>query len=422
MSKIGTVRGMNDLPPKQVKIWIYAESIIRKVFDSYGYEEIRFPLIESTELFVRSNESADIVTKEMYSFEDKGGDSISLRPEGTAGCVRAAIDNDLLRIDNPRLWYNGPMFRYERPQKGRSRQFHQSSVEAFGIPSIDIDAEIILLSARLWKELEIDQAIYLEINNIGDEEVRKKYVESLIAFIEPIKDKLDEDSLKKFIKNPLRILDSKSKDIQDLLKDAPKINDFLDDSSKKEFQHLQEILKASKIDFRVNSSLVRGLDYYNKTVFEWKTDTLGSQNTVCGGGRYDKLIEDLGGKPCPAVGFSIGMERLIAIIQSITPELDNEDAYLDAYFICLGEDSKFQALMYSERIRDKFPNFYIKINMGQDGPKSQFKKADRSGAKYALILGEKELEEGKITVKDLIERTEQITIEFEELLEILKTK
>ena len=262
MSKIATLRGMNDLTPEEVRVWNIAEEIIKRVFTSYGYEEIRFPIVEKTELFTRSNESADIVTKEMYTFEDKGGDSISLRPEGTAGCVRAAIDNDLIRIDSPRLWYQGPMFRYERPQKGRSRQFYQSSAEVFGIRSPEIDAELIILSSRIWKELGIEKNLSLEINNLGDEKTRKSYAKSLQDYFKSYEEELDPDLRKKINENPLRVLDSKSDSIKNLLNDAPKISDFISENSQSDFNDLIFLLKEAGIKFSINQKLVRGLDYY----------------------------------------------------------------------------------------------------------------------------------------------------------------
>lgn len=406
MSKIKPVRGMNDLPPDEVKAWVYAEKKIKKVFSAYGYQEIRFPIIERTDLFVRSNEAADIVTKQMYSFEDKGGESISLRPEGTAGCVRAAIDNDLLRTDNPKLWYSGPMFRYERPQKGRSRQFIQFSAEVFGIRSAEIDAELILLTARLWKELGLEKSIRLEINNIGDNEARKSYVKSLRSYFKTHQSDLDDDSVRKLKDNPLRILDSKSPAIKKILTGAPEIEEFISQDSKDEFSKLTTMLDNNGIDFLINSKLVRGLDYYNQTVFEWKSDVLGSQDTVCGGGRYDNLVEELGGRPCPAIGFSIGMERLILSLKSTSFEESNI-RNIDFYFICLAENSIEKAIMYSESIRDKFPSATIKINMGMESAGSQFKKADKSGASFALILGEEELETNTLSLKDLRSKSKQ---------------
>ena len=414
MSKITTLRGMNDLAPDEVRVWNSAEETIKKVFLSYGYEEIRFPIVEKTELFTRSNESADIVTKEMYTFEDKGGDSISLRPEGTAGCVRAAIDNDLIRVDSPRLWYQGPMFRYERPQKGRSRQFQQSSAEVFGIRSAEIDAELIILSARIWKELGVEENINLEINNLGDEKTRKSYAISLQEYFKSYRNDLDDDSKRKLDENPLRILDSKSEFIQGLLNDAPKISEFISQDSKNEFNELCDLLKVADVKFSINQKLVRGLDYYNQTVYEWKTDLLGAQNTVCGGGRYDDLVEELGGKPCPATGFSIGMERLILLIQAGTG-LNLDNTKLDLFFVCLSKEGIQKAIMYSESLREKVTNLNIRINMGLESAGSQFKKADKSGAKSALILGDDELKNNTISIKDLRTKSDQETFSYEDL-------
>ena len=414
MSKITTLRGMNDLPPKEVRVWDSAEETIKKVFLSYGYEEIRFPIIEKSELFTRSNESADIVTKEMYSFKDKSGDSISLRPEGTAGCVRAAIDNDLIRVDSPRLWYQGPMFRYERPQKGRSRQFHQSSAEVFGIRSAEIDAELIILSARIWKELGVEENINLEINNLGDEKTRKSYAKSLQDYFKAYKNDFDDDSKRKLDENPLRILDSKSDFIQGLLNDAPKISEFISLDSQNEFNELTDLLKVADVKFSINQKLVRGLDYYNQTVYEWKTGLLGAQDTVCGGGRYDNLVEELGGKPCPATGFSIGMERLILLIKA-SSELNLDNSKLDLFFVCLSKEGIQKAIMYTESLRERVTNLNVRINMGLEGAGSQFKKADKSGAKFALVLGDDELKNNTISIKDLRTKSDQETFSYEDL-------
>jgi histidyl-tRNA synthetase len=418
MSKVQTLRGMNDISPEETKDWSYVENILKSVFESYGYDEIRFPIVEKTELYTRSNEAADIVTKEMYTFEDKGGESISLRPEGTAGCVRAAIENDLLRIDKPRLWYSGPMFRYERPQKGRSRQFHQFSAEVFGLNSPEIDAELILMSARLWKKLGILEDLRLEINNLGNEKTRNLYSESLVNFLKEKNEGLDEDTRRKMVENPLRILDSKSSVIQDILKKAPKIEDFIDESSKNYQTKLLELLKKAGIKYTVNPQLVRGLDYYNQTVFEWKTDLLGSQDTVLGGGRYDNLVEELGGKPCPAIGFSIGLERLILLL-SEQEKLKRKNS-LDIYFICFTESATQKAIIYSENLKEEYSDLNIKVNLGLESATSQFKKADKSGAKMALILGEEELEENKISFKDLRAKSDQEILTFQDLLSKLK--
>ncbi len=420
MSKIQTLRGMNDIDPQQSKVWAHIEGVLRSVVESYGYEEIRFPVVEKTELYTRSNEAADIVTKEMYTFQDKGGESISLRPEGTAGCVRAAIDNDLIRTEKPRLWYTGPMFRYERPQKGRSRQFHQFSAEVFGINSPEIDAELILMSARFWKELGLTDNVRLELNNLGNEKTRNSYSQALVEFLKNQKEDLDEDTKRKLIENPLRILDSKSPLVQNLLEKAPSIEDYINEDSKKYQLKLLELLERYGIEFNVNPKLVRGLDYYNQTVFEWKTALLGSQDTVLGGGRYDNLVQELGGKSCPAVGFSIGLERLILLLQEQS-ELNIENN-LDIYFICLSEGSAEEAIMYSEKLKNEFPSLRIKTNLGFESANSQFKKADKSGAKIALILGKEELESKKISYKDLRTKSEQESLTFEEILKKLKNK
>ena len=420
MSKIQTLRGMNDIDPQQSKVWAYIEGVLRSVVESYGYEEIRFPVVEKTELYTRSNEAADIVTKEMYTFQDKGGESISLRPEGTAGCVRAAIDNDLIRTEKPRLWYTGPMFRYERPQKGRSRQFHQFSAEVFGINSPEIDAELILMSARFWKELGLTDNVRLELNNLGNEKTRNSYSQALVEFLKNQKEDLDEDTKRKLIENPLRILDSKSPLVQNLLEKAPSIEDYINEDSKKYQLKLLELLDRHGIEFNVNPKLVRGLDYYNQTVFEWKTALLGSQDTVLGGGRYDNLVQELGGKSCPAVGFSIGLERLILLLQEQS-EL-NIEINLDIYFICLSEGSAEEAIMYSEKLKNEFPSLRIKTNLGFESANSQFKKADKSGAKIALILGKEELESKKISYKDLRTKSDQESLTFEEILKKLKNK
>ena len=418
MSKIQTLRGMNDIDPQQSREWSYVERVLRTVVESYGYEEIRFPIVEKTDLYTRSNEAADIVTKEMYTFQDKGGESISLRPEGTAGCVRAAIDNDLVRTDKPRLWYSGPMFRYERPQKGRSRQFHQFSAEVFGIDSPEIDAELILMSARIWKELGLLENVKLEINNLGDEQTRTSYSEALVKFLKNQKDELDEDTQRKLIENPLRILDSKSKTVQDLLNKAPSIEDFINEDSKKFNMKLLEMLETHGIEYEVNPKLVRGLDYYNQTVFEWKTDLLGSQDTILGGGRYDNLVEELGGKSCPAIGFSIGLERLILLLKD--RDKINIESNLDIYFICFSQSSAEEAIMYSEKLKNKFPSLRIKTNLGLESASSQFKKADKSGAKIALILGEEELDSKKISFKDLRTKSNQESLTFDELINKLE--
>ena len=417
MSKIKSIRGMNDVIPQNIGFWQITENSIRSVFSSYGYEEIRFPLVEQTELFSRSvGESTDIVSKEMYTFEDKSGDGISLRPEGTAGCVRACLENDLLRVDSPRLWYMGPMFRYERPQKGRTRQFHQASAEVFGIEDHNADAELIMLALSLWQDLGIENQVNLEINSLGSVETRKKYRNLLQDYFDPFLKDLDKDSQRKIKVNPLRILDSKSEKIKSMLLEAPKILDYLDEDSKGHFHNLMEVLSQAGIPFEVNHRMVRGLDYYNKTVFEWKTQDLGAQDTVCGGGRYDGLVELLGGKRCPAVGFSIGIERLILMLEGLSKEGSTNNFNLHCFFICLTPESVSYALLNAEKIRHKIPSINLKVNLDAKSANSQFKRADKSGAKMALIVGEDELKDNMISFKDLRRNSSQEILNLDQII------
>ena len=417
MSKIKSIRGMNDVIPQNIGFWQITENSIRSVFSSYGYEEIRFPLVEQTELFSRSvGESTDIVSKEMYTFEDKSGDGISLRPEGTAGCVRACLENDLLRVDSPRLWYMGPMFRYERPQKGRTRQFHQASAEVFGIEDHNADAELIMLALSLWQDLGIENQVNLEINSLGSVETRKKYRNLLQDYFDPFLKDLDKDSQRKIKVNPLRILDSKSEKIKSMLLEAPKILDYLDEDSKGHFHNLMEVLSQAGIPFEVNHRMVRGLDYYNKTVFEWKTQDLGAQDTVCGGGRYDGLVELLGGKRCHAVGFSIGIERLILLLEGLSKEETASSSNLDCIFICLTPESVSYALLNAEKIRHKIPSINLKVNLDAKSANSQFKRADKSGAKMALIVGEDELKDNMISFKDLRRNSSQEILNLDQII------
>ena len=421
MSKIKSIRGMNDVIPQNIGFWQITENSIRSVFSSYGYEEIRFPLVEQTELFSRSvGESTDIVSKEMYTFEDKSGDGISLRPEGTAGCVRACLENDLLRVDSPRLWYMGPMFRYERPQKGRTRQFHQASAEVFGIEDHNADAELIMLALNLWKDLGIEEQVNLEINSLGNSETRKKYKSLLHEFFKGFSSELDKDSQRQLKENPLRILDSKSETIKGLLADVPSILDHLDSESEDHFNKLKDLLTQSNIDFKVNDRLVRGLDYYNKTVFEWKTKDLGAQDTVCGGGRYDGLVEQLGGKKCPATGFSIGLERLVLLVKEHSKDNGPSTNNLDCNFICLTSESISYALLNAEKIRKEIPSLNLKVNLQATSANSQFKRADKSGSKIALIVGEEELKDNTISIKNLRGKESQETLSLDQVIETLK--
>lgn len=397
MARIQSIRGMNDILPEETPLWQYLEKQIRGVLDRYGYREIRFPILEKTELFKRSiGEVTDIVEKEMYSFEDRNGDGLTLRPEGTASCVRACEQNGLLHNQIQRLWYAGPMFRHERPQKGRLRQFHQVGVETFGLNGPDIDAELILLSARLWRELGIADVVTLELNSIGSAESRATYRAALVEYLSAFKSELDEDSLRRLDTNPLRILDSKNPTTQTLLVDAPVMSDYLDAESQAHFDGLRAILDAAGLSYQINPKLVRGLDYYGLTVFEWTTDTLGAQGTVCAGGRYDGLVQQLGGKSTPAVGFAMGMERLCLMLESLAVTQQ-----ADIYMIAFGDLAEQRALVLAEQLRDQFSSLRIVVNCGGGGAKAQFKKADKSGAALALILGEDEIARQEITVKSL---------------------
>lgn len=420
MSEIQSIRGMNDLLPNNSAQWQLVESIVADVLARYGYSEIRFPILEKTDLFKRSiGEVTDIVEKEMYSFEDRNGDLLTLRPEGTAGCVRACIQNSLL--DRPRrLWYNGPMFRHERPQKGRLRQFHQFGVEVFGINGPDIDAEIIAITARFWKELGVDQAVTLQLNSLGTSDSRKAHKQALVAYLNERKDQLDADSLKRLETNPLRILDSKNPDVQLAIADAPTLFDFMDQESKDHFENLKTFLDDLGIKYEVNPNLVRGLDYYSRTVFEWVTDRLGAQGTVCGGGRYDGLVEQMGGKATPAIGFGMGVERLLLLIEEVNPELLAEAPEADIY-ILYDQVAASAAMKMAEDIRENLPYCCVQLHCGGGSFKSQFKKADRSGADIALVLGGNELENKQVTIKYLRDEREQETIDQNQLFELLES-
>jgi histidyl-tRNA synthetase len=407
-NQVTGVRGMSDLLPDNTPLWQHVEHILRSVVSSYGYRELRVPVVERTELFKRSiGEVTDIVEKEMYTFSDRNDESLTLRPEGTAGIVRAAIGNGLLHNQKQKLWLTGPMFRYEKPQKGRYRQFHQFDVEAFGYAGPDIDAELIMMSARIWKELNLG-SLELQLNSLGTSDSRKAYREQLIEYFSAHKTSLDEESLARLERNPMRLLDSKHPDMQALIEAAPKITDHLDAESAEHFAALQEMLSAAGIGFQVNSRLVRGLDYYSRTVFEWVTDQLGAQGAVCSGGRYDGLVEHLGGKPTPAIGWAIGLERLVELCR-VSSGLE-VSAAADVYVVAVGDGAAPQALLLAEQIRTEVPGLTVEVNCGGGSYKSQFKRADKSGAKVALILGEQELESGQVSVKALREDGEQQTI------------
>ncbi|WMQ73129.1 MAG: Histidine--tRNA ligase [Sodalis sp.] len=397
---IRAIRGMNDYLPEETVFWQHVEGALKSVLARYGYNEIRLPIIEQTPLFQRAiGEVTDVVEKEMYSFADRSGNSLTLRPEGTAGCVRAGIEHGLLYNQEQRLWYVGPMFRYERPQKGRYRQFHQMGAEVFGQRGPDVDVELILLSARWWRALGISGHVALELNSIGSLEARVRYREALVAFLVQHEDRLDEDCRRRMHTNPMRVLDTKNPDIQALLNDMPVIIDYLDDDSQSHFSGLCELLDLAGIPYTINPRLVRGLDYYNRTVFEWVTTYLGSQGTVCGGGRYDNLVEQLGGRPTPAVGFAMGLERLALLVQAINPNFVAEprvDAYLAA-----GDGMQREALQLAEQLRDALPNLRLMTNYGGGSFKKQFGRADKHGARVALVLGESEAVAQQVVVKDL---------------------
>jgi histidyl-tRNA synthetase len=389
---------MNDILPDETPYWQYLEETLGRLLGSYGYAEIRLPVVEQTALFSRSiGEVTDIVEKEMYTFDDRNGESLTLRPEGTAGCVRAAIQQNLLGVPR-RLWYAGPMFRYERPQKGRQRQFHQIGAEAFGVATPDMDAELILLCARLWRQLGIAEGVSLQLNSIGSSAARSAYRAALAAYLERHRQALDEDSQRRLQSNPLRILDSKHAGTQALLDGAPVLTDYLDDESAADFDRLCELLHSAAVPFTINPRLVRGLDYYNKTVFEWVTDRLGAQGTVCAGGRYDGLVRQLGGRDTPAVGFAMGMERLVLLLRegALPPQAGHG---ADAYVVAVGDAAQRSALAAVESVRDLHPGLAIVQHTGGGSFRSQMKRADKSGARVALIWGEDEVAAGRVTLK-----------------------
>lgn len=427
MSKtIQALRGMNDISPTETPLWQWVEQNIRETFAGYGYTEMRSPIMESTNLFKRGvGEATDIVEKEMFTFSraEEAEESFTLRPEGTAGCVRAAIEHGWIYNQEQRLWYIGPMFRYERPQKGRYRQFHQAGVEIFGIPNAQADAELIVLTARLWKKLGISEHVTLQLNSIGGLEVRTRYREALVAFLQNHLDvlKQDPDSERRLTTNPLRILDTKNQALQAVLNQAPKLHDFLDEESKSHFEELCRILDEMGIRYEINQKLVRGLDYYNKTVFEWVTSALGAQGTVCGGGRYDGLVEQLGGHATPGVGFAMGMERLVLLVKEINPNVSLAKP-VDIYVIHSGENTTAAAFKLAETIRNALPSLRILLHTSGGNFKKQFKRADKSGAKLALVLGESEVAENTVVIKDLFGETEQITVPQTDLIAQLTSR
>lgn len=418
--QIQAIRGMNDCLPEQTPTWQYAETTLRQLMRAYGYAEVRMPIMEVTGLFRRAiGEVTDVVEKEMYTFDDRGGDSITLRPEGTAGCVRAGIEQGLLYNQERRLWYMGPMFRYERPQKGRYRQFHQFGVEVFGLNGPDIDAELIMLTARLWKQLGVSEHLVLQLNSLGQPEERAAYRQALVAYLEQHQEQLDEDSQRRLHTNPLRVLDSKNPQVQALLQDAPVLSDYFGEQTQAHFTGLTDLLTAAGIAFEINPRLVRGLDYYNLTVFEWVTESLGAQGTVCGGGRYDGLVEQLGGKATPAVGFAMGMERLILLLETLE-QVDTAPALADIYLVIMGEQSQAAGLALAEQVRDELPKVRVMSHCGGGSVKKQLKRADKSGAAIALMLGENEIAKGVVTLKYLRGQGEQQTLAVNEMIEQLK--
>jgi histidyl-tRNA synthetase len=413
---------MNDILPEETPAWRFLEATLADLLTEYGYREIRLPLLESTELFRGSiGEVTDIVEKEMYTFADRNGDSVTLRPEGTAGCVRAAAQHGLLRESVQRLWYRGPMFRHERPQKGRLRQFHQFGAEVFGLPGPDIDAEMLAMTDRLWRRLGIRDALELELNSLGTPESRAAYRAALVAYLSEYRDELDEDSQRRLDTNPLRILDSKVERTQALLADAPALADHYDDESRRHFAGLRELLDTAGVRYRINPRLVRGLDYYGKTVFEWTSDRLGAQATACAGGRFDGLIEQLGDRPTPAIGFGIGLERLLLLLQA-TGDAESVDRGLPDAYLVTADAVAAMALPVAERLRDTVPGLRLQCHCGGGSLKSQLKRADRSGAAFALILGEEEAGSGSLTLKYLREDRPQQRLALEQAAAVLASE
>lgn len=415
MSKtISAIRGMNDIYGQQAQAFDLILGTAQRILKQYAYQPIRLPIVEKTELFARSiGEVTDIVEKEMYTFADRNGDSLSLRPEGTAGCVRAMIENGWLHNQVQKVYYSGPMFRHERPQKGRYRQFHQFGVEVFGLEGPDVDVELIALSARLWDELGLE-GLSLQINSLGSPQARAAYREQLVEYLTQHYDDLDEDSQRRLHSNPLRVLDSKNPELKDIIAQAPKLMDALDEESLQHFQQMCQHLDSLGIDYEVNPNLVRGLDYYNRTVFEWVTQDLGAQGTVCAGGRFDGLVAQIGGKPTAAVGFAMGIERLAALL--IDQQRHSEAAQADIFIVLAGDQVQTPGLIMAEMLRDALPNIAVQMNCGGGSFKSQFKKADKAGARYALILGDDEVAQQQVTVKPLRTDAEQQTIKWVDLV------
>ncbi len=408
---VQAVRGMNDVLPDEASEWQHVEAAIREVSAAYGYRELRVPILERTELFQRSiGEQTDIVEKEMYTFVDNNGESLTLRPEATASCARAGIEHGLFHNQQVRLWYMGPMFRHERPQRGRYRQFHQFGVEAFGWPGPDLDAELMLLGNRLWRMLGVND-VSLELNSLGSPEARSRYREDLVAYLERRRDELDDDSLRRLGSNPLRVLDSKNPSMQRVIADAPELMSYLDDASRTHFEELCGYLDDAGIAYRINPRLVRGLDYYTRTVFEWVTDRLGAQSAVCAGGRYDRLVEQLGGRPVPGAGFALGLERLIELVRLQGAARSETPPH--AFMVTLGRTAESTGIALAERLRDR--GFTVVANCDGGSLKRQLRRADRSGAELALVLGDEEIRRGVMLVKPLRGTAAQQQVPFDDL-------
>ncbi len=414
------VKGMNDILPGAAAAWQYLEGVVREIVESYGYCQIRLPLLEQTDLFKRSiGEVTDIVEKEMYTFDDRGGESLTLRPEATAGIVRAGITNGLLHNQRHKLWTSGPMFRRERPQRGRYRQFHQIDVEALGYDGPDVDAELIIMSARIWKRLGIGR-LRLEINSLGTPEARSRYRETLVAYFSGVKSQLDQDSIRRLEQNPLRILDSKNPEMREFIEAAPVMLDFLDEASARHFDGLKALLDAAGISYAVNPRLVRGLDYYSRTVFEWVTDALGAQGAVCSGGRYDGLVEKLGGRPTPAIGWAMGVERFVDLYEACGGSVP--DGAPDVYIVAVGDGALKESFALAEELHDALPALKVELNLGDGSFKAQLKRADKSNATLALVLGETELAEGSIGVKPLRSDAAQASVPRDDLVAELRDR
>jgi histidyl-tRNA synthetase len=416
--KIQAIRGMNDLLPKDSDLWVFVERTIADLFISYGYKNIRTPVVEKTDTFCRAiGQATDIVEKEMYSWHETNGDSLSLRPEGTAGCVRMMIEHNLPREGIQKVFYQGAMFRHERPQKGRYRQFHQVGLEVFGAPNAKVDAELMMITHSLWQKLGLKN-VTLEINTLGSSEARESYREILVEYFSAHKDQLDEDSLRRLETNPLRILDSKNKDMQALINHAPKLMEYLDEESAQHFDQFKDYLDILNIDFVINTRLVRGLDYYNRSVFEWTTTDLGAQGTICAGGRYDGLVEKMGGKPTPAVGLAIGLERLILLLEEQKIAITNQQ--LAIYIVTPNEQDQLKSMQIANTLHEAIAGAIIYNDITLGSFKSQFKKADKAGADFALILGEEELNNNQVSIKPLKSQEQQQTLSLDEAIKYFK--